>query len=221
MKLIYNDMGHILRFGNGYVNELVVENRKLFFDMVSNITLQADGAHGNFVLSISDKPVEFSRYADVTIQFAPFQINRKSLLTKLCVALEQKALHAENYVKTGELIGEIERYILYLSDEFPFQIDCQKLAIGPVIKAIAPEIEESEKSAIEKIFEYMELVRELDRDRLFIMINMRTYFSDDEMDRFVESACLHDFKLLLLESSSLSILKNTKRYTIDDDLCEF
>lgn len=28
MKLVYSDMGHILRFDGGYVNELVVENKK-------------------------------------------------------------------------------------------------------------------------------------------------------------------------------------------------
>ena len=67
----------------------------------------------------------------------------------------------------------------------------------------------------------MELVRELDRDRLFIMVNMRTFFSDDEMKIFIESVCLHDFKVLLLESVSFSRLENVRRYTIDEDLCEF
>lgn len=221
MKLIYKNMEHVLRFDEGYVNELVIENRKMFFNMVSTMISQADGEHGDCVLSIAEKTVEFSRYADVTVQFAPFQLNRKSLLTKLCSALEQRALLAENYVKTGELVGEIERYILYLAEELPFEIDCQKLAIGPIIKAVSPEIEEADKGALEKIFAYMELVRELDRDRLFIMINMRTYFSDEEMERFAESACLHDFKVLLVESSSHSRLENAKRYTVDADLCEF
>lgn len=221
MKLIYKDMEHVLCFDGGYVNELVVENKKMFFDMVSNISMQADGARGDWILSISDKPVEFGRYADVTVQFAPFQINRKSLLTKLYAALEQKAMLAENYHETGELLGKIERYVFQLAEDFPFEINCTKLTIGTIIKAISPEIEENEKDALEKVFSYMELVRELDKDRLFIMINMRTYFSDEEMERFVESVCLHDFKLLLLESSSLSALQNAKRYTIDLDLCEF
>ena len=221
MKLIYKNMEHILCFGEGYVNELVVENKNLFFKLVSNMIRQAEGEHGDCVLSISDKPVEFSRYADITVQFAPFQLNRKSLLTKLYATLEQKALLAENYVKTGELLGEIERYILYLAEELPFEVDCHKLSMGSIIKAISPEIEESDKSGLEKIFSYMELVRELDRERLFIMINMRTYFSDEDMERFVESVCLHDFKVLLLESSSSVKLKNTKRFTVDDDMCEF
>lgn len=53
------------------------------------------------------------------------------------------------------------------------------------------------------------------------MINMRTYFADCEMETFVESVCLHDFKILLIESSARRKLKNTKRYIIDEDLCEF
>ena len=37
MKLVYKDMGHILSFDEGYVNELVVENKKLFFEIVNSI----------------------------------------------------------------------------------------------------------------------------------------------------------------------------------------
>lgn len=221
MKLIYKDMGHTLRFDGGYINELIVENKRLFFNMVSSIVMQADGARGDWVLSVSDKSVEFSKYVDVTVQFAPFQINRKSLLTKLYAALEQRALLAENYPETVELLGKIEGYVFQLAEYFPFEIDCTKLTIGTIIKAISPEIEGNENDVLEKVFSYMELVRELDKDKLFIMINMRTYFSNEEMERFIESACLHDFKLLLLESSSLSALKNTKRYIVDSDLCEF
>ena len=221
MKLIYKDVGHIISFDNGYVNELVIENKYIFFNMVNHATIQSDGGKGDFLLSVSDKPVEFNRYADVTVQFAPFQINRKSLLTKLYAALEQNALRAENYKETGELLNEMERYVLQLSEDLPFEVDCQRLSIGSIIKAVSPEIDEVDKTHLEKVFAYMELVRELDRDRLFIMINMRTYFSNDEMETFIESVCLHGFKVLLIESTSQKRLKNTKRYTIDEDLCEF
>ena len=221
MKLVYKNMGHILDFNEGCVNELVIENKKMFFDMVSSMAMQVDGLHGGCVLSIADKPVEFSKYVDMTVQFVPFQVNRKSLLTKLYAALEKKALNLENYIKTRELLGELEKYVFLLSEELPFEINCQKLAIGPIIRALSPEIEENGKNAIENIFAYMELVRELDRDKLFIMVNMRSYFSDEEMEIFTESVCLHDFKALLLEVSAFPKLKRTKRFMIDADLCEF
>lgn len=221
MKLIYGDMGHIIRFDHGYINELVVENKKMFFDMVNDMVMQADGAHGNFLLSIKDKPVELSRYVDISLQFAPFELNRKTLLTKLYSALEQRSMLAENYSKTGNLLIEIEKYVLDLADDFPFEIDCQKLSIGSIIKSISPKIEDGDKSNLEKIFTYMELVRELDRDRLFIMVNMRTYFSDDDMGTFAESAALHGFKVLLLESVIQEKLNYAQRYVVDEDLCEF
>lgn len=221
MKLVYRNMEHILRFDEGYVNELVIENKKMFFDMVNSMAMQEEGLHGDCILSVDDNPIEFSKYADLTVQFAPFQLNRKSLLTKLYSALEKKALEPENYVKTGELLGELEKYALRLSEDFPFEINCQKLVIGPVIRALSPEIEENDKNPLEKIFSYMELVRELDRDKLFIMINMRSYFPDEEMEKFTESACLHDFKVLLLENYASSKLNHTRRFVIDADLCEF
>ena len=76
----YGDMEHILKFDDGYVIELVVENRKYFFKLVNIFYELIDGGKGDAVLSLSDKPLEFSKYADITVQFAPFQVNRKSLI---------------------------------------------------------------------------------------------------------------------------------------------
>lgn len=220
MKLVYANVEHILKFGEGYVCELVVESKRLFHEMVNNLFNQIDGVRGNFVLSVADRPVEFSKYADITLQFAPFDLNRKTLLTKLCHALEQKSLQAENYPRTVELLGSLESFMFHLADDLPFDISCQKVSISNVIRALSPEVDVGDKDTLEQIFAYMELVRELDRDRLFIMINMRTYFADDDMQRFIESVCLHDFKVLLLEGSEFPTLKNTKRYIVDSDLCE-
>lgn len=221
MKFTHREMGFILKFDGGYVNELVIENKKMFFSLVNDLFAQAGGEGGGCVLSISERPVEISKYADITVQFAPFQINRKSLLTKLYSLLERRAVQPENYLKSEEMLSTIEQYMLCLADELPFEINCQKLSIGSIIKAISPEIDEEDKSPLERIFSYMELVRELDRERLFIMINMRSYFSDDDMNTFIESVCFHDFKVLLIESVSLPMLKNAKRYTVDEDMCEF
>ena len=221
MKLVYENVAHVLHFSEGVAVELVVENKKLFYQMVNDLTVQTDGGQGGFVLSIEDKPVEISKNADVTLQFAPFQLNRKGLLTKLYSFLEKTAVQPENYIRTGELLGAFELFVAHLADELPFDIDCRKMAVGTIIRAVAPEIEDNYQNALERIFAYMEFVRELDRDRLFVMINMRAYFSDEEMERFIESICLHDFKVLLLESHTYGKLKNMNRYTVDEDLCEF
>lgn len=221
MRLIFRGVEHVLRFEGGYVNELVVEHRRLFFDMVQDLLQQMEGDDGRFVLSLSDRPVELCKHADVTLQFTPFPINRKPLLTKLYATLEQRALLPENYQRTSVLLADLERYVLQLGEELPFDLDSRRLAIGPVLRAVAPELSEGDLGALERIFAYMALVRELDHDRLFVMVNMRTYFSDEDMASFVESVCLHDFRVLLLESVSFPALRDVRRYTVDADLCEF
>ena len=221
MKLAYQNIDRVLSFEPGYVVEWVIEHKSLFWEVVNSITVQIEGMHGNAVLSVQDRPVEMSRYADITVQFAPFELNRKNLLTKLYAALEQRAVSAGHYVQANEILHSIDRFLCDLSEDLPFELDCKKMSIGPLFRAMGIVIEDSDKNAIEKVFEYMELVRELDKDRLFIMVNMRTYFSDSDMELFVKSACLHDFKVLLLESAAFKRLPDTKRYTIDQDLCEF
>ena len=73
----------------------------------------------------------------------------------------------------------------------------------------------------EKILDYMELVRELEREKLFILVNIRSYFNDETMEKFIETVLLHDHKILMLESQSRKRLTRTQRLTIDSDLCEF
>lgn len=221
MKLVYKDVEHIITFEKGYVSELIVENRNLFLRMVTDFALQTDGSGGNAVMSINNKPVEMSRYADVVMQFAPFELNKKSLITKLINALERKAVDAENFLLSNELLNNLEAFVLKVSEDLDLDVECTKLSVGNVLKALGIEIVETDKHTLEKILDYMELVRTFDRDRLFIMVNMRTYFSNDEMDLFIRSACSHDFNVLLLESVSFPTLPNTKRYVIDEDLCEF
>lgn len=220
MKLAYRDMEHILSCDGGYINELVIENKGMFRNAVNSMVMQSEGLSGDWVLSVADRPVELSKYTDLTIEFAPFRVNRKSLLNKLYAAMERQSVNPENYTRTTEILCELERYIFSLAEEFPFEINCNKLTMGPIIRALSPEIDEADKSPLEKIFAYMELVRELDRDKLFIMVNMRSYFSDEDMQEFVNSSCLHDFRVLLLSNISEARLNHTKRYIVDVDLCE-
>lgn len=41
MKLAYKDMERDISFDGGYVNELAVENRKMFFEMANSLSVQA------------------------------------------------------------------------------------------------------------------------------------------------------------------------------------
>ena len=67
----------------------------------------------------------------------------------------------------------------------------------------------------------MELIRELDSDKLFIFVGLRSYITDEEAESLFDTAIKHRYKIFLIDSSEYNIMKNEKRTVIDKDLCEF
>ena len=67
----------------------------------------------------------------------------------------------------------------------------------------------------------MELVREFDREKLFFLVNLRSYYSDSEIELFLQSALGHGHRIMLIDSCDHPRLELERRVTIDKDLCEF
>jgi CRISPR-associated protein Csn2 len=62
-----------------------------------------------------------------------------------------------------------------------------------LIKSAGIEIRNSYEGRFgdaEKLIDYMELVREFDCDKLFITVNMRSFFADDIVKKFIETAMM-------------------------------
>lgn len=66
-----------------------------------------------------------------------------------------------------------------------------------------------------------ELVREFDRDKLFVIVGLRSFFSDGRVEAFLKTAVDHGYRVLLLDCISREKLPGERRLTIDIDLCEF
>lgn len=70
------------------------------------------------------------------------------------------------------------------------------------------------------VLDYMELVREFGRDKLFIFVNMRSFYSQNYMELFSETVIKKELKVLLVDNFAYQLIKNEKRVVIDNDLCE-
>lgn len=167
------------------------------------------------------RPVSMAKYCEIINTFVPFTLNKKSLISAVISRLEKESVKDDYYLRGQKLLSETEKYI----DDLCYELDCvleyTKLSMGSIIKAASPEIQDCYESLPEKIIDYMELVREFEGERLFIMVNVRSYFTDEEMASFIETAINHGIKILLLESTERPKLKNEIRLTVDKDLCVF
>lgn len=226
MKLAYPDFGEVFHWEAGAetLPTLVLENQSLFRRFIKDLSLASDGADTPVVLSRDDSPIDFSKYAEVLFDFVRFSCNQKPLLNKICTALEHNALSPDRYVQTQTLLADIERTVGDWAFDFPCDIVATKISVSALLKAIGIEINESyegEYGEAERIIDYMELVREFDRDKLFITVNMRCFFPDEVTEAFMKTALAHEYRVLMIESKSYPMLSLEKRWTVDEDLCEF
>lgn len=220
MKYTHPEIGKVLNTECAFVNSLVVENQELLCRLICDLKNQVEGMDGVGTISEHDMPVSSAKSVEVLDMFVPFQINRKPLLTKLTAALERRAADADLWERTGKMILEVSEYLEELAFDFPCDIAFPKVSVSGLVKGAAPEFRDTYGKLAEKVIDYMELVRTFDKDKLFFTVNMRSFVSDDEMERFLRTVLAHEYHVILLEGNARERLPSEQRWIIDEDLCE-
>lgn len=221
MNLAHPQLEHVLNAGGRYVSSLVIEQPQFFRELLQDIDAQISGGKGKTVLSSDGVILPFAHHAEMIDGFLHFQIGRKPLLTKLVNRLEVLAMGGENHLRTVHLTAEFENYITELSMDLPCGVYCSKMNFGGILRAVGVDIVDDHDSDLERLLDYMTLTRELEHERLFILVNLRSYYSDADVEAFFVSVLAHEFLILPVDSVSRARLANEQRITVDEDLCEF
>ena len=162
-----------------------------------------------------------SELIDRKVKVIHFDLNRTALLNKVCAAMEQTAVSEEFFLKTAELLSTVESYVDTLSFELPGDIVCEKCSVAGILKGIRICLRDDYDDPLEKLLDFMELVRAYDRDKLFVIQGMRSFFGDSRVELFLKAALSHGYRVLLLDGIARKKLPGEKRLTIDNDLCEY
>lgn len=219
-RLIHPEIGSVFEFRENAVNTLVVENQSFFRKTVSDLYTQTIGNRGDFVLSEDYSPVNISQNIELITQFVPFEINRKNLIGKICTAAEANALGEKHYKRTQELVTEVERFFDELLFDYPFSFEYSKLNITNLLKSAGILISENYDNELEKIKDYLLLSIEFEREKIYVFVNMRSFFADEELEAFLREMCSMKVHILLIDNVEHKKLSMEKRVIIDKDLCE-
>lgn len=205
---------------DGKITTLVIENQPLFRRFAEELGKQIVGDNGEIVLSEHYTPQDLKNSAEILDRFAPFELNKKQLLNKITAKLEKTALDEVHYMQAKKLLWEIEQFAEEVAFEYSCDLVYDKIDIGVIFKAIGIRLADEYAEPLERILDYMSLVREFERNKIFIMINMRSYFDDAAMNLFAQTVKKQQFAVLLLESTERKRLSDELCYVIDEDLCE-
>lgn len=220
MKFAYPEITGVFDTGNGLYNSVVIENKRLFTDIITDLYNQKDGFEGKTVISDNHTPLQISGRVDIIDKFIPFQLNTKPIVNGIASALERCATNEENFSRALSLIAQTESFLIDLSFELPCSISFENISISSIIKHSGISVESELNSISEKVCEYMELVTEFEKKKMFITVNMRSFVEDEEMEKFAETVIMHGYDVIAIENCAYKKLKIENRIIVDEDLCE-
>lgn len=220
MKFAYPTIDEVFDTENGMYNSVIIENKNLFSEIITDLYNQKNGNTGKAVVSEDYMPVSVVKKVEIIDRFIPFEMNTKAILNAITSALEKSALSEENIGRSFEITAEVERFLTDIAFEFPCDISFSGVSVPSIIKHSGIAVESGFDNISEKVCEYMNLVTEFVGKKMFITLNMRSFINDDEMENFIKTVLTHGYNIIAFENCAYKKLKNEKRFIIDEDLCE-
>ncbi len=220
MILCHPEIERVFDFSGKKIPSLVVERPALFRKLVLDIYEQCDGGEGEFVLSRDDVVQSMLSNVEFIDNCVHYDFSPKALTTRILKSLEREAMNEVFHLKTVELLQKIQEYLNELSFSFNTTLEFTRCSLPGLLKCAGVTIRDDYEDPLERLFDYMELVREFEKDRIFILLNLRSYYADADVEAFLGALVDHEYQAFLLDNVDRQKLPYEERTTIDDDLCE-
>ena len=203
------------------VNELIIESPDCFMKYIRELIRQASGIDGEFVLSEENKTLNISKSVEVIVNPFTVDVNDKKILGKIYDELKQIAYGEKYYVKSQEMYQKIIAYIIDVIDDSDYILDLDsEIDMSMLLKAVGVKIDMDPDDFVGNIFKYMQLIIELLKRKLVVIVNLRNYIDDIQYTDFIDMCRYKNIRVLLVENSKKDRVSNVKQYIIDKDRCE-
>lgn len=220
MKLVYTELEQQLVFQENKVNVLVIEQKELFRRMIQELDKQISGEEGGFVLSDNNKTMRIDKEICLILNPFALDINSRKALTGLYNELGKLGLNEENYLKTCSLKGQIAEYIYDLLNQVDYALKFQDdFNLQSLFKALEVEFEAGEENFLEGLVYFMDVCSKFQKIKILAFVNLKTYLTNDDLQKFYKEAFYRKMHLLLLENSIEQELAEEVVCIVDDDLC--
>lgn len=207
---------------NHHLSELIIENPKYFRDIVKDLYLHNDDGSG-ISLTTDGKALNFRDDVDVIINPLKLDFGSRKVVTNLLKVLVKTSLSENYYLSTNKLKTKIVKYLdeVVSSEDFHFEVEADDFSLDQIAKAINLHIVGDEDNFVELLTDYLEMMRELVKTKLFVFIALRSFISTAELEQLHKNILDRQIDILLIEDQTRDKIDGLSRLTIDSDLCEF
>lgn len=207
---------------NSHANELIIENPKYFRDLVKDFYFHNDDGSGISLVE-GGKVVKFNDGVDVIINPVKLDFGNKKAVINLLKILVKASLSEDFYLETNNLKTKIVKFLgdVVDSEKFRFEVEADDFSLDQIAKAVNFHVVDDEDDFVELLTDYLEMMRELAKTKLFVFIALRSFLSGDELRRLLKNVLDRQIDILLIEDQTREKIDGFSRMTIDADLCDF
>ncbi len=200
--------------------ELVVENQKFFREIIKDLTITEE--EKEVCVTINGQPLNFDKDVDVIFNPTKLDFNSKRAMATLLKLLVKTSISEDFYLTTNKLKTKIVKYFSSIVDAgaFEFEVSASDFAMDSIAKAISIHIVGDEDDFVELLTDYVSMMAELANIKLFVFVNLRSFISNNELERLKHNLDNHQIDTLLLENREKEPVRDVSRLTVDSDLCE-
>lgn len=220
MKISYPDFSTVIETSEQKITSLIIEDSKTLYQFLSSMKKAVDGFDSELVISKNETPVNIQKAVILISDFVSFCINQKYLISKIISRIDELSMNERFYQNSQRLLSKLEEHIMNMAMDLPCEIYCEKLAMQNILKSVGISILDDYDTLEQSILAYMDLVRELEGEKLFVLVNARSMIPEKNFGLMTEEALLREHEILFVENREYPKMKNEERVIIDEDLCE-
>ena len=179
MKLVHTNLNTAVLSDKYVFTEWIIESPKLYAYYLQELFLQQNGEEGRFVLSDKEKELNIAKNMEIIVNPFQVEINGRKILNKLYAELDQLSKSELMYVKTLELTGKIQEYLLELEQntEYVLEFDMD-LDMPALFKSVGIRYEVQETDFFEQIIRYIKIAVNVLAIQVFNCFIFRRYLID-------------------------------------------
>ena len=222
MKMKINFLDNEIKFIDGYINNIEVENKKYFFRIINNLLLINDEYNDEILFFDENfEEINFTNKLNIIIDYFNIDFNNKKYLTEVNkLFIEQ--LTEDNRKKIN---NEYKKIISLLKTnlnkiDIPITIN-DEIDIISLLKIFKLSIN-SKDEIIEKLLLLIDIEKIFHINKLLIFVNLKQYLSKEELKELYKYSIYNNIKILLIDSQCYGTCNEfEKKLIIDENLEEY
>ncbi len=212
MNLVHNIFMNSIQIDEDIISTIIIENKKFLFDFINELRKKDSESISIYE---NNKEIDISKNVVTITDFTNLELNTTKVLSKIYSSLIKEIDFEKMMNLNNNILSFIDSITLqhHVDLEYDLNVNYNEL-----FKSVLLKVKDYD-SQIEKLLSLLNIKNMFDDIKLFIFINLKSYFSIDEVNEIFKYCINNKIRILLIESYQSFKLSNENIIIIDNDLC--